>query len=126
MKGKDGPDQVDEARNGIRGEMGKVGMSHPRGSVPCAGQVLPGDELLPYGLILQEKLETWIFIYFFLSIYLSIYLSVYLPIYHFLGPLLRHMEVPRRGIKSELQVLAYTTATATPDPSCICRPTPQF
>ena len=30
------------------------------------------------------------------------------------------MEVPRLGIKSELQLLAYTTATATPDPSCVC------
>ena len=30
------------------------------------------------------------------------------------------MEVPRFGVKSELQLLAYTTATATPDPSHIC------
>lgn len=29
-----------------------------------------------------------------------------------------HMEVPRRGIESEL--LAYATATTTQDPSCIC------
>ena len=34
----------------------------------------------------------------------------------FLGLYLLHMEVPRLGIKSELQPLAYTTATATPDP----------
>ena len=26
-----------------------------------------------------------------------------------------HMEVPRLGVESELQLLAYTTATATPD-----------
>ena len=32
----------------------------------------------------------------------------------FLGPHLRHMEVPRLG-EPELQLLAYTTATATPD-----------
>ena len=30
------------------------------------------------------------------------------------------MEVPRLGVKSELQLLAYTTAIATPDPSCVC------
>ena len=30
------------------------------------------------------------------------------------------MEVPRLGIKLELQLLAYTTDTATPDPNCIC------
>ena len=33
----------------------------------------------------------------------------------FLGPHLQHMEVPRLGVKSELQLLAYTSATATPD-----------
>ena len=30
------------------------------------------------------------------------------------------MEVPRLGVESELQLPAYTTATATPDPSRIC------
>ena len=31
-----------------------------------------------------------------------------------------HMEVPRLGVESELQLLAYATATATQDPSYIC------
>ena len=31
-----------------------------------------------------------------------------------------HMEVPGLGVKSELQLLAYTTAIATPEPSCVC------
>ena len=30
------------------------------------------------------------------------------------------MEVPRLGIELELQLLAYITAIATQDPSCIC------
>ena len=30
------------------------------------------------------------------------------------------MEVPRLGVESELQLLAYTTATATWDPSRVC------
>ena len=30
------------------------------------------------------------------------------------------MEVPRLGVESELQLLAYTTATETPDPSHVC------
>ena len=30
------------------------------------------------------------------------------------------MEVPRLGVKSELQLPAYTTATATPDLSSVC------
>ena len=38
----------------------------------------------------------------------------------FLGPLLRHMEVPRLGIKSEEQLRAYPTATAMWDLSCVC------
>ena len=35
----------------------------------------------------------------------------------FLGPHLHHMEVPRPGVELELQVPAYTTATATWNPS---------
>ena len=44
-------------------------------------------------------------------------------IFFFLGPHLRHMEVPGLGSQSELQdttASAYTTATARLDPSCIC------
>ena len=32
---------------------------------------------------------------------------------------LQHMEVPRRGVESELQLLAFITATASQDPSHI-------
>ena len=35
----------------------------------------------------------------------------------FLESNLQHMEVPRLGVKSELQLPAYATATATLDPS---------
>ena len=38
----------------------------------------------------------------------------------FLGSYLEHMEVPRLGVKSELQLLAYTTAIATWDLRHIC------
>jgi len=37
-----------------------------------------------------------------------------------LGPHLWHMEIPRLGVKSELQFLAYTTARAMQDQSLIC------
>ena len=37
----------------------------------------------------------------------------------FLGPRLWPMEVPRLEVRLELQLLAYTTATATPDPNHI-------
>ena len=43
------------------------------------------------------------------------------PLYYFffffLGPHLWHMKVPSLGVKSELPLPAYTTATATLDPS---------
>ena len=38
----------------------------------------------------------------------------------FLGPHPWHMEGPRLGAESELQLPAYTTGTATPDPSRVC------
>lgn len=38
----------------------------------------------------------------------------------FLGPHLWHMELPRLGMESELQLPAGTTATATLDPSRVC------
>ena len=37
-----------------------------------------------------------------------------------LGPHLPYMEVPRLGVELELELPAYTTATAMRDPSCIC------
>ena len=38
----------------------------------------------------------------------------------FLGPHLWYMEVPSLGVESELQLPAYTTATAMWDPSHVC------
>ena len=40
--------------------------------------------------------------------------------FSFLGPHLQLVEVPGPGVNSELQLLAYTTATATSDLSCVC------
>ena len=37
----------------------------------------------------------------------------------FLGPKVRHREVPRLGVESELQLPAYTTVTAVLDPSLV-------
>ena len=51
-----------------------------------------------------------------------LYLFIYLFIlsFTFLGPHPRPMEVPRPGVQLELWLLAYTTATATPDLSLVC------
>ena len=51
---------------------------------------------------------------FFFPIYLFIYLFIYLGMY------LKHMEVPRLGVQLELQLQAYTTATAMWDLSLFC------
>ena len=51
----------------------------------------------------------------FKLVFSFLFFFVFLP---FLGLLLRHMEVPRLGIESELP--AYARATATRDPSHIC------
>ena len=40
-------------------------------------------------------------------------LGGFFPFFFFLRPHPWHMEVPRLGIKSEMQLLAYTIATAT-------------
>ena len=66
---------------------------------------------------------------FFLKFcFLSANLIGLFPLYYLPGHLFfiftfllfRHMEVPRLGIKLELQLLAYATATATPDLNCVC------
>ena len=44
----------------------------------------------------------------------------FLFFFFFLGQHLQHMEVPRLGLKLELQLLACATATATWDLSQVC------
>ena len=53
-----------------------------------------------------------------LCIYIYIYIFPHLFAYLELHPW--HMEVPRLGVQSELQLPAYTRATATLDPNCVC------
>ena len=46
--------------------------------------------------------------------------------FFFFLPHLCHMEVPRLGVKLELQLLAYTVATVMPGSKPCLRPTPQL
>ena len=67
--------------------------------------------------------QTWCFFpQPFLRACTNVYIHIYIYIFFFcfLGPYLRHMEVPRLGVQSELQPPAYTTATATQDLSHVC------
>ena len=63
------------------------------------------------GSLIIEQLPCFVFWLFFFFFFFC-----------FLGPHLRHMEVPSLGVESELQLPATATATATamPDLSCIC------
>ena len=53
------------------------------------------------------------------------YLFIYLFTV-FLRPHLQHMEVPRPGVETDLQLPAYITTTAKPDPSHICKAAPKL
>ena len=50
----------------------------------------------------------------------SFFLSFFLFLFLFLWPHLQHMEFFRLEVELELQLLAYTTDTATQDPVLIC------
>ena len=54
---------------------------------------------------------------------LKVILFIYLV---FLGPYPQIKELPRPGVKSELQLPAYSTARTMPDPSHVCNLTPQL
>ena len=44
----------------------------------------------------------------------------------FLGPKVWQIEISRLGVELELQLPAYVTDTAMPDPSRVCDPPPQL
>ena len=54
------------------------------------------------------------------TVFITSILSLWRVCLVFLGPHLWHMKVPRLGVKLELWLPAYTTATAMQDLSCIC------
>ena len=51
------------------------------------------------------------------TIFPCLFFSFSFFFFGFLGPHPQHMEVPRLGVKSQPQLPAYATVTATPDPS---------
>ena len=57
---------------------------------------------------------------FLLKLVCFILFYLFILSFVFLGLYSQHMEGPRLGFDLELQLLAYTTATAMPDPSCVC------
>ena len=69
-----------------------------------------------YTILFSPQKGMSVLLYFSKIIFLSFSLLLFIYlfiIFFFLGPHLWHMEVPRLGVKSELQLPAYATATAT-------------
>ena len=66
-----------------------------------------------YCLAIMQPLYKCFWLHVFLGFGESFFVFV------FLGPYKWQMEVPRPGVKSELQLPAYTTAIATQDPSYV-------
>ena len=83
----------------------KVSIVHPFDYIPWCGCTLVSCTLSPWT-------DMWV-----VSGLWPIFLIF---IFCFLGPHLWHMEVPRLWFESELQLLSYTTATATQDLSHVC------
>ena len=81
----------------------------------CVHMLIP----TPRPSLPHPHLSPLVTISFFLS-FIDFFLSFFLFFFFFLGLHLQHKEVPRLGVKSELQLLVYTTATAAPDLSLIC------
>ena len=75
--------------------------------------------------MIWKALTTWMglsSISLFVLLSHNSFVCVYVYIYiYFLAPNLRHMEIPSVGDESELQLVAYATAIAMPDPSRVCQ-----
>ena len=65
----------------------------------------------------SSKTPVWYFLFSLTSA--SLFFSFF-PFFFPKGPHQWHMQVPRLGVELEQQPLAYTTAVAMQDPSCIC------
>ena len=72
--------------------------------------------------IFPHNTDKCLCIWFFCLVgcFVSFFFSSPCLVFCFLGPNLWHMEVPRLGVESELQLPVYTTATTTPDLSYVC------
>ena len=66
---------------------------------------------------MPHPLSFLIYAFFFISALRVSFLFLFSFFWSFLGPHPWRMEVPRIGVRSELQLLAYAPATVMPDPS---------
>ena len=103
-----------EPRVEVRKPHGK-GLRGGRGASPLPkGRCVTLPESVTFSL---TRVLLLYFTYFAFIKAFSLSLNLF---FFFSGPRPQHVEVPRLGVESELQLPACTTATAMPDPSCIC------
>ena len=107
----------------VKGEL-HIQKGYPSGDDASSKELNRG--LLNGLMFLAFKILLWLYYYIVLQMFneflidtgcmnnilLFSFFVVWLP--------LGHVDVPRLGGKSELQLQAHSTAAATPDPSCIC------
>ena len=89
---------------------------------------IPGIWVLAYGHLCFWKWHSWHFMFqldigssphrdaLWADAFFFFFFFFFFSFVVFLGPGLLHMEAPSLGVQLELQLLAYTTATATLDP----------
>ena len=82
-------------------------------------------QVYPHGKFFKHYWRCTCFMYFTVCVLLLLVKKIFpasclFVCLCFSGPHPQHMEIPRLGIKSELQLPAYTTATATQDLSNVC------
>ena len=76
----------------------------------------PSSSDLPWSAGIQNLRPSFKVFLFFPFLFSFLFFSLFCPFrVHWW-----HMEVPRPGVELELQLPAYTTAIATPDPSRVC------
>ena len=75
--------------------------------------------ILDYIYLIMLCYTIFFFVLFFLSFFKMVLIFNFFS-FAFLGPHMQNMEVPMLGVELVLQLLAYATAAATLDPSCIC------
>ena len=96
------------------------------GIKPISSMTFCEDSIYSHPLSHNGNSCLFLFLFYFISFYLFYFILLYFILFYFIlcfiGPFLWYMEVPKLGVESELQLLAYTTATATWDPSSICDP----
>ena len=104
---------------GFSGGYTPQGFTNCMAQLLCRGFLCQGRKQGNKELNFQKNEKEFYLFFISVSFAYEYTYQCFLSFSFFLGPHPRHMEVSRLGVKLELLLPAYTTATAMPDPSCI-------